>query len=394
MPRHVIAGSPRRGPRWRRRTLVLGGAASLLVIAVIAATSAFSDRAASSEPSTPASRAPSGHCGTPSGCTSTPLTVLATAPAAGATDVATSSTITVEFSTDVRPTTTTPTISPEITGSWFTMGRTMTFSPAAPFVPGVEYTLAIPGGAGGVVADDGEVLAASDTVPFTVGPGSVTRLQQLLAQLGYLPLTYDDPLPAPEPKDMALPQPGSFNWRWSGLPAQLTSQWSPGTVGEITKAAVTSFEAQNGLGWDGNAGPEVWTALLADVAEAKQDTQPVSYVLVTPSLPEHLTVWVNGVLTLSNIPCNTGVPGAPTVPGTYAVFEHVKVSNMKGTDVTGTHYDVTVPWVSYFDNAQALHGYPRAAYGFPQSNGCVEMPITTAGTLWPDTPIGTIVTVE
>ena len=35
----------------------------------------------------------------------------------------------------------------------------------------------------------------------------------------------------------------------------------------------------------------------------------------------------------------------------------------------------------------------RAHYGYPQSNGCVEMPITTAGNVWPYTLIGTLVTV-
>ena len=55
---------------------------------------------------------------------------------------------------------------------------------------------------------------------------------------------------------------------------------------------------------------------------------------------------------------------------------------------------VTVPWASYFNGGDALFGYPRESYGFPQSNGCVEMPISTAGAVWPDTPIGTRVTVQ
>ena len=100
------------------------------------------------------------------------------------------------------------------------------------------------------------------------------------------------------------------------------------------------------------------------------------------------------MLTFSNVPCNTGVPGATTTNGTFQVFSHVQVSNMRGTDATSTSYDVTVAWASYFNGGDALHGYPRASYGFPQSNGCVEMPISTAGTVWPDTPIGTLVTVQ
>jgi len=50
--------------------------------------------------------------------------------------------------------------------------------------------------------------------------------------------------------------------------------------------------------------------------------------------------------------------------------------------------------VSYFDGGDALHYYSRASYGFPQSNGCVEMQLATAANLWPVTPIGTLVTVQ
>jgi lipoprotein-anchoring transpeptidase ErfK/SrfK len=49
--------------------------------------------------------------------------------------------------------------------------------------------------------------------------------------------------------------------------------------------------------------------------------------------------------------------------------------------------------VSYFLGGEALHGYIRGSYGWPQSLGCVEMPYANAGIVWPYTPIGTLVTV-
>jgi len=49
--------------------------------------------------------------------------------------------------------------------------------------------------------------------------------------------------------------------------------------------------------------------------------------------------------------------------------------------------------VSYFNGGDALHGYIRASYGFPQSLGCVEMTYANAETMFPLTPIGTLVTV-
>ncbi len=95
------------------------------------------------------------------------------------------------------------------------------------------------------------------------------------------------------------------------------------------------------------------------------------------------------------IPVNTGAPGADTVDGSYAVFEHVRYSDMKGTNPDGSTYnDPNVPYASYFNGGDALHGFIRASYGSPQSNGCVEMSYADAALVWPLTPIGTLVTVE
>ena len=44
-----------------------------------------------------------------------------------------------------------------------------------------------------------------------------------------------------------------------------------------------------------------------------------------------------------------------------------------------------------FHGGDALHGFIRASYGFPQSDGCVEMPYGEAAEVYPYTPIGTIV---
>ena len=67
---------------------------------------------------------------------------------------------------------------------------------------------------------------------------------------------------------------------------------------------------------------------------------------------------------------------------------------MKGTNVDGSTYDdPNVPYASYFNGGDALHGFIRASYGTPQSNGCVEMSYANAALVWPLTPIGTLVTV-
>ncbi len=324
----------------------------------------------------------------------TALTLTKSSPASGAQSVASNTTVTLEFSAPIEQGGPMPSITPPVAGSWQRSGSTLTFAPTAPFVPFTKYTVSVPGGTSGTRDTSGRHLAATTAVSFTIAAGSTLRLQQLLAQLGYLPVSYTEPSGL-APQDLAQPQAGTLPWRWSNLPAQLTSQFTPGQANAITKGAVMAFETQNGLTVDGVAGPKVWTTLLSDVVANKASTGPYTYVLVSKTLPEHLTAWVNGAPQFTNVPVNTGVPGATTTNGTFNVFEHVRASTMIGTNVTGSHYnDPTVPWASYFNGGDALHGFVRASYGFPQSNGCVEMRVTTAGALWPYTPIGTLVTVQ
>lgn len=155
-----------------------------------------------------------------------------------------------------------------------------------------------------------------------------------------------------------------------------------------------NFENQSGLTVDGLAGTRVWSALLSDIASGKVNASPYTYVIVSKQRPEALTLFDNGAPLLVNIPVNTGSPGADTVDGTYPVFEHVTSSRMQGTNPDGTTYDdPNVPWASYFNGGDALHGFVRATYGSPQSNGCVEMTISDAAKVWPLSPIGTLVTV-
>jgi lipoprotein-anchoring transpeptidase ErfK/SrfK len=155
-----------------------------------------------------------------------------------------------------------------------------------------------------------------------------------------------------------------------------------------------NFENQNGLKTDGLAGPQVWTDLLADIQSGKGNTQPWDYVLVSQSLPETATVYKDGVQVYST-PVNTGVPGASTENGTWPVYARYTVTTMTGTNPDGSHYsDPGIPWVSYFHGGDALHGFIRSSYGFPQSDGCVEMPISNAQAVFPLTPLGTLVTVQ
>jgi hypothetical protein len=112
------------------------------------------------------------------------------------------------FNEAVAASTPMPTVAPEISGTWSVSGDTITFQPTLGWKPGTHVALSIPGGKGGVqaagldspgttttAATDIGPLPESTSVKYTTGAYSTLRLQQLLTQLGYLPLTFtaDDP---------------------------------------------------------------------------------------------------------------------------------------------------------------------------------------------------------
>ncbi len=330
------------------------------------------------------------------GASGTPLRLVSSTPAPGAVNVASDAAIRVSFSTPVKLGTVKPILVPSVAGTWVrSSASTLTYDLAAPLAPSTKEVVTVPGGGAGLRAIDGRTLRHAASFTFTVASGDPARLQQLLARLNYLPLSFTPSGKPSAPKDAAQVQAGNFAWKWPGLPTELTSQWTQGSVDSITKAAIESFQNQNGLTVDGDAGPAVWTALIQDAATGKVTTTPYVYVLVSKVLPESLTLYDNGTPQYSHILVNTGTQGADTVDGNFAVFEHVRYSEMKGTNPDGSKYDdPNVPYASYFNGGDALHGFIRSSYGSPQSNGCVEMAYVNAALVWPLTPIGTLVTVE
>ncbi len=311
------------------------------------------------------------------------------------TGVAGGSTIAVQFSTDLAPGSPMPTLNPPVAGQWSVLSPSwLQYQATGPLVPGATETITVPGGLDGVVGSRGQHLAATVSSSFTVAQGSILRLQQLLAELGYLPLTFTASAPVTSPSQEGNDQVGTFAWRWINQAAALTSLWTPGTDNVITTGAVMNFEAQHGLKTDGQAGPAVWSDLLADVQTGHGNAFPYDYVLVSQTLPEKATIFENGNVVYTTL-VNTGVPGAPTENGTWPVFARYTVTTMSGTNPDGSKYvDPGIRWVSYFHGGDALHGFVRGGYGYPQSDGCVEMPIANAAVVYPLTPLGTLVTVQ
>jgi peptidoglycan hydrolase-like protein with peptidoglycan-binding domain len=325
------------------------------------------------------------------------LALMSSSPAPGATNIAPDAQFSLQFSSTLASNAPQPTFDPPVAGTWVQTGPgTLAFVASASFPPGATEQLSIPGGHHGMDGTNGADLPQALTESFTVAPMSVLRLQQLLAGLGYLPLSFtastSTPTPGPE---MAMPQLGSFSWRWSTLPGNFTSLWAPGEANVITTGAVIMFESDHDLATDGVAGPIVSSAILSASSQNQASSDPnYDFVEVATSIPEHVDVWRNGAVAYTT-PANTGIEAAPTEVGTWPVYARYTSTTMSGTNPDGSHYDDPgVPWVSYFHGGDALHGFDRATYGVPQSLGCVEMPPSNAEVVFPYTPIGTLVTVN
>ncbi len=294
-----------------------------------------------------------------------------------------------------------PTLVPAASGSWHQVDRhTLLFKPSG-YGAGLSTTVEakLPKKVA-VIGSDGSLHAAKE-IDWNIPPGSTLRLQQLLADAGYLPVTWK-PTGAPvkrtptgELRAAVQPPKGKFEWRYPNTPASLRELWSAGEESVITEGALMAFETEHEIEPDGDAGAEVWDALLKDAIAGKRSSEGgYTYVYVSEALPEQTTLWHNGKVVLT-APANTGIPGAETELGTFPVFEHLEETTMSGENPDGSHYeDPGIMWVSYFNGGDALHTFDRASYGSPQSLGCVEMRLEDAAEIWPYTPVGTLVHVE
>src|SRR5262249_121353 len=155
------------------------------------------------------------------------------------------------------------------------------------------------------------------TLAWTVPQGSDMRLQQLLAQAGYLPVDWtpagSEVARTPRGQtNAAIHAPaGSFTWRYSNTPSELVHMWKEGQGNVIERGAVMMYQSDHDLAVDGVPGPQVWGALIADAIAGTRKTDGYSYVYVHRNVPQSLNLWHNGSVILSS-PGNTGVPAAPT----------------------------------------------------------------------------------
>jgi peptidoglycan hydrolase-like protein with peptidoglycan-binding domain len=314
------------------------------------------------------------------------LRLVSATPAAGADDVNGAQPVRLALS-GVPAATSRPRISPPTTGTWSQDGDSLTFTPAAAFPSGTRVTISVPGGPAGW------------RTSFRTGSYSTLRLQQLLAQLDYLPLSWSASLgQAVMPGNVAAqlsaayqPPAGRFTWV-SGYPPSLASFWQQGQGNLIDSGAIMAFESQHGMTLDGLASPALWKALLRAAGTQQDNPDGYTYAIVSKVQPETLTIWHDGRQVFRSL-ANTGIPVAPTDDGTFPVYLRYRYQVMQGTNPDGTHYADPVQFVSYFQAGEAVHYFPRYSYGFPQSLGCVELPLAAAAQAWPYLTYGSLVTV-
>jgi lipoprotein-anchoring transpeptidase ErfK/SrfK len=99
------------------------------------------------------------------------------------------------------------------------------------------------------------------------------------------------------------------------------------------------------------------------------------------------------------VPVSTGRESTPTPRGTFAIFKKTPSRYMQGPipGLTPKNYDLPgVPWGMYFtEEGGAIHGaYWHDEFGSEWSNGCVNLPLIAARTLYEWTPLGTRVEVR
>jgi peptidoglycan hydrolase-like protein with peptidoglycan-binding domain len=303
--------------------------------------------------------------------------------------------ITVTLSAPPSPSSPVPTLQPNVAGTWSVVGDAEVFTPASTLEPCSRYTLT-------VWADTSSTgharLGRRRTIGLNVACPPIAGLQQALARLGYLGArlqalyVFHEPVGPETRHEVAVHAYHPPRGRFVPDPADAPPV-EMGQLDETTRGALTVYQSDRGLAVTGEPDRQTWASLLSEVAADRRDPHPYTWVTVSESLPETLEVHRGHHVMLSSA-TNTGVAGAETPQGIFPIFARFVSTTMSGTDPDGTKYVVPdVPWVNYFNGGDAVHGYPRASYGFPQSNGCVELPIETAQTVFGMLQIGDIVEV-
>jgi lipoprotein-anchoring transpeptidase ErfK/SrfK len=332
-----------------------------------------------------------------------PFRVMSVTPAPGSAHADGGLPVTVTFSAPLSRNSPMPTVTPNVAGSWRIVADSAVFTPAMPFTPSTRVTVSIPSN---MQSTAGHQLSAPKTAAYTTGTYSTLRLAELLGELGYLPATWQLPdlgmrvasefdststgLAAQETLAYNPPS-GIFTWA-QGYPASLQAQWTTTSYNVILEGAVMAFESEHNMSINRSVTPALWRNLFKAVAAGQNNVNGYTYAVANQNDPETLTIYHDGQVVLQSA-TNTGIPSAPTVNGTFPVYQKFLNTIMSGTNPDGSHYSDPVQYVSYFNGGDAVHYFARGGYGYQQSLGCVELPYTAAQKAYPILTYGSLVNV-
>jgi lipoprotein-anchoring transpeptidase ErfK/SrfK len=84
---------------------------------------------------------------------------------------------------------------------------------------------------------------------------------------------------------------------------------------------------------------------------------------------QQLTAY-EGTVPVFQATVSTGLPGTPTVVGSFNIYWKLVASDMSGPG----YYLTDVPYTMYFHRGYALHGtYWHSNFGYPISHGCINL---------------------
>jgi len=256
----------------------------------------------------------------------------------------------------------------------------------------------------------------AQTYKFTAGSKSVTLTPDQLSQ--FITLSANTTTDA---IDVSIDQAGVS----ASLPGILNSALAQPPVNEqdlytpdgSSKIAIQSW------GQDGTVVADADAAAAAQALVAAMSSgQPLAFGVTTT--PQHYGIdkvkvggaydqpngskWIDvnqttfqvtlyeGTTPIHQILAVTGAPATPTHNGTFYIYLRYTTQTMRGYNADGTRYvSPDVPWVSYFNGSEALHGAPwRSSFGYRASHGCINLPVSEAKYIFDWAPLGTMVVVH
>ncbi|OSS41635.1 hypothetical protein DESAMIL20_1188 [Desulfurella amilsii] len=214
---------------------------------------------------------------------------------------------------------------------------------------------------------------------------TLTNNVNLLYKMGYLPFY----------AQKVDNKTGIVIWQWDTkiVPSKLALLTPKSLQSILYKSAINHFLNDMGLNSNIESRMDISSLLENEYKNHWQSSKPFVWVLINQKLPERLKVWQNGNWLIESN-CNTGVDHL-TPDGNFIVYVRYKYFTMNGIFPINDkpYHDPNVPYVNFFNGNNAIHGFPRHAYGYPQSAGCVELPIKIAKRLYRYLYVGTLVTI-